>query len=76
MVTAVGVGVDVRVRGEALGRCWSPGPRTAVMILGWPLLALVSWMGLLAVVTCTGGISILLVRHDEPCGSEAHGPRP
>lgn len=47
-----------------------------MIILGWPLLAAVFWMGLLALATCNGGISILLVRHDEPCGSEAQGPTP
>lgn len=70
--------MGVGVRDEALGLCLSPGLWTAVMIPDRQLLLLlvvVALMGLLVVVTCTGGISILLVRQDWPRGPEVEGPR-
>lgn len=69
----------MRVRGEALGPCWPPGLLT-VVIFREPLLLLIVVVvvltGLLVAVTCTGGISILLVRQDCPCRPEDEGPRP
>lgn len=58
---------------EALGRCWSPGLWTAVILM---VVVVVVLMGLLVVVTCTGGISILLVRQDWLRGPEVEGPMP